>query len=362
MPHPHRTTTKSLWEVRPTQLINVELKTFTMNRIKSFASVALFALATTVLTVFNSGCSKDKELVPDVETAKTEMLVFKDYEEYAQAVSKTNSMTECELVEYEQSMGYKSFGRVCDEFYYSININKIKSIEDIHQMVEVNCKYLTFHTDYTGETYCLPQEFDNEARFVINEEKMYVIGNYAYKKLDRVLVSSEIQNIAQLKQIENVGEVQNNPLFKIQEIDKEKPNTSKKEQYEDHDDEWVGNKKYRIKLFIQTEIFHYTLPGKVETHRETEYRITNYLRRLGVWFQTKLYTDYEIHLISIDDRSNEERVVTTDGLNKNVYGAVHRGDDKYKQSDALTWDYKPYFSYYYAHAKNSMGCEKTFQQ
>jgi hypothetical protein len=33
MPHPHRTTAKSLWEVRPTQQINVELKTITMNRI-----------------------------------------------------------------------------------------------------------------------------------------------------------------------------------------------------------------------------------------------------------------------------------------------------------------------------------------
>ena len=78
MPHPHRTTAKSLWEVRPTQQINVELKTITMNKIKSFASVAIIALVTTVLTVFNSACSKDEGMITDIKMAEKEMLVFKD--------------------------------------------------------------------------------------------------------------------------------------------------------------------------------------------------------------------------------------------------------------------------------------------
>jgi len=48
-----------------------------MNRIKSFASVAIIALVTTVLTVFNSGCSKDEGLIPDAQMAEKEMLVLR---------------------------------------------------------------------------------------------------------------------------------------------------------------------------------------------------------------------------------------------------------------------------------------------
>jgi hypothetical protein len=134
MPHPHRTTAKSLWEVRPTQQINVELKTITMNKIKCFASVAIIALVTTVLTVFNSACSKDEGIITDIKMAEKEMLVFKDYEEYITAIDKTISLNPDELSAWEEAQGFISYGSKCEEVYFSQYFESFENMDAIKKL------------------------------------------------------------------------------------------------------------------------------------------------------------------------------------------------------------------------------------
>jgi hypothetical protein len=92
----------------------------------------------------------------------------------------------------------------------------------------------------------------------------------------------------------------------------------------------------------------YSLPWKWETYRETEFKITNYKKTLGIWFQKSLNNNYTIRLISIDDMSGDEREVNFP--NRTVNNSVISYSDKYYIQDGLTWDYVPYFSFYYTTA------------
>lgn len=197
---------------------------------------------------------------------------FKTLEEFIIAANKTSKMTNDEIVNYENALGYNSFGRICDEFYHSINPDNFKSKGEIEAFVSNNNKFLVFDTDYTGDTYCLPREYDNKARYLINEDKMYIIGDFAFKRFEKAIVSTEVLNISSLYKLETAGEAQSNPIFNVQKIIKE-TSGSKKEQYEDHNDKWANGDYYRIKLFIQTELFHWTVPGKVQTDRKQNIKL-----------------------------------------------------------------------------------------
>lgn len=318
---------------------------------------SLLTLIISTLVVLLSSCSKEypETLLDSNIISDSEILVFKSIEDFQSTINKVNQMSQSELEKYEKSIGFKSFGRICDEIYYSIEPDSFKDIYEIKEFVSKNSNFITFHTDKTGDTYCLPQEFNNKERYVFNTEKMYVIGNYVYRKIEDTLVCSDIKNLTTLKNIISTEEVMNNPLFIIQKFDSESSDFAKKEQYEDDD----PNGRYKLKLFIQTELFHYSLPGKWETHRETEFKITNYKKSLGIWFQSSLRTTFEIDLISYDDRSEIYRQVTASG--NNVKEAVIKDSDKIKLQDGLSWDYPPYFSYYYATASNEAGCSVTFE-
>jgi len=320
------------------------------------AKSLLTIIIITFIVLLNS-CSKEDTdtLIKSDFISESDILVFKSIEDFQSTISKVNKMNQSEREEYEKSRGFKSFGRTCDEFYNSIETSNFKCINEINEFVSKNSKYITFRTDYTGDTYCLPQEYDCKERYVFNKEKMYVIGDYVYRKIDDVLVSSNIMNLAELRNIVSSEEVINSPNFAIQKVESENSNYSKKEQYERRSTKG----SYRLKLFIQTELFHYSLPWQWETHRETEYKITNYKSTLGIWFQSSLRTTYDIFLISHDHMSGIFRQVTGTGVNVNK--AVIEDSDKIKLADGLTWDYPPYFSYYFATATNEKGCSVTFE-
>jgi hypothetical protein len=208
MPHPHRTTTKSLWEVRPTQLIKVELKLITMIKIKSFASVAIIAIATTVLTVFNSGCSKDEGLIPDAQMDEKEMLVFKDYEEYSSALNKVLTLDEDELKLWEEQQGFKSFGRMCDEMYENVKQKDFTTIEGLMEFVNNNNRFLKLEKMESGD-YVLEVALEKHSnRYLLNRDMMYAIGGTAYKVFEEGVASISVQNKEILKNAQTLKEVE----------------------------------------------------------------------------------------------------------------------------------------------------------
>lgn len=309
--------------------------------------ILLFAI---IIALFSS-CEKEQ-----IETnLEKEILVFSSFEEYHNTVQKTNAMNEVELALFEDSIGFVSFGRKCDEIYNSINPDEFKSIDEIKSFVMKNNEFMELISDYTKDLYCLPKEFNNNSRYVLNKDKMYIIGDIAFKLIENSLVSTKVKNIEALKETNSIENAFGRPIFEIQKLNSSAP--YKKHTIEDHND--VGN--FRLKLFIQTELFHYTIPGiSWQTKRETEYKITNYKKTLGIYFTKKILTDYEILLRSSDSKSQIENLVTTNGMNHNVYDSVISESFKMLLAETITWDYPPYFIYYYAYAKNNEGCEMEF--
>src|SRR5690606_15338966 len=111
-----------------------------------------------------------------------------------------------------------------------------------------------------------------------------------YKKIGETIISSNVKNILSLSNVKTLNEIKNNNEFII--YDNIQLKSINREVNVDRDDNTFNGKKYRIKLWVQTEIYHHILKNK--TYRETEYKITNYIRRGGVWFQKKMLTDFDI--------------------------------------------------------------------
>ena len=89
-------------------------------------------------------CTKDKpepRLTNDCNVKK-DILVFDTFEEYNTTIYKTISMSSSELKDLEESLGFKSFGRKCEEIYFSINFDTLKSYGELVNIVNENSKYL----------------------------------------------------------------------------------------------------------------------------------------------------------------------------------------------------------------------------
>lgn len=304
--------------------------------------------------VFTSCLKEDIEPQEDNKEQNIEILQFSSFDELQATINKVNKYTKEERMNWENQMNFKSFGSICDKVYAEIDIENINTINDVEKLVFENSKYLKLETDNTGDKYCLPAECDNEERFILNDNLMYIVGTEAFKKVSNGMISTKIENLTALLKINKIEEIIGDGNFKIFENKKFK--SIEKEEIVDRDDRTIDGKTYRVKVWVQTEIYHNVLLNK--TYRETEYKITNYLRRVGVWFQKPMLTDWGIELISWDERSNIERQITAGGFND--YNEVFKYSDMFYIADGLTWDYKPVFVHVKAWAKNEKLCSVSF--
>ncbi len=159
----------------------------------------LIVLLLFTLPILN-GCN-EKEEMPIQQLNDNKMLVFNSLQEMDTLIKKTSLMQLEELIAYEDAKGYKSFGRVCDEFYITIVPENFKSMEDILRFAEENSKYLQIEIDEDGETSIMPTNFHSTEKFIMNENKMYQIGNTVYRVFDNGVVSTSLENSQNLTDI-----------------------------------------------------------------------------------------------------------------------------------------------------------------
>lgn len=253
-----------------------------MSRIKSFTSVAIIALATTVLTVFNSGCSKDKELVPDAQMDEKEMLVFKDHEEYRTAIDKTISFNPDELRAWEEALGFISYGSKCEEIYFSQDFETFESMDAIKNFADINSKYVELYEEL-GE-YTLDVKYYNcPARYLMNTDRMYQISDIIYKEFTNGVAYVESKNGHLLKSIKEDA-FTNTKNSEIGFIESDKKDINMKETI--IIGTWkggtarsiTGRNSVRIKLYEERT-------GNYPYHDERSVfaEIRPYKRNLGVW-------------------------------------------------------------------------------
>jgi hypothetical protein len=145
-------------------------------------------------------CFKDE--VSKSHMVETEMVKFKTLEEYNEALNTVLSMSKDERKSYEESKGYISFGRKCDEFYDEIDFDKFESLEEIKAFAASN-DFIVLYEDDDGEFILETMLSSKRDRYFINSDRLFQIGDHVYKVFEDGTASTHIDNLYKLTQIES---------------------------------------------------------------------------------------------------------------------------------------------------------------
>ncbi len=175
---------------------------------KSFIySQSFFALVGLFIALFISSCTKSEVTKSTDRYEAPKILSFESFEAFKEVKGKVISMSLKELEIYEESKGYKSFGRMCDEIYYSKGPEEFKSVEEIKEFVSKNNKYLQLTEDTNGEFSMGTSLRDNSNRYFINDDRMLRIGTSIYKVFETGVAMTDEKNYEVLKGISNESSI-----------------------------------------------------------------------------------------------------------------------------------------------------------
>ena len=131
--------------------------------------------------VISLGCSKEVEIDnKDVKSNVEELskvMTFTDWEE----VLSTCKMNKDELSIFEEENKFESFATKSNKVYESIDLNNVKTVEEIYEFVEKNKQYVEIMIDEEGEKNFQPILYQHPIANVINESKEIRIGSEIYK-------------------------------------------------------------------------------------------------------------------------------------------------------------------------------------
>jgi rubredoxin len=128
-------------------------------------------------------------------------LHFKNLQDYYAQKCMLESYTLEERSEYERSNGYTSFGSVCDKKFGEIELDDLKSLSDVIDLVENNKDYFRLIKDNDGELTFEMALYNNPDRYLINVDRIYAVGNNVYKVLDDVTISTKFENLTELNEV-----------------------------------------------------------------------------------------------------------------------------------------------------------------
>ncbi len=282
----------------------------------------LIVTLTVIFTLIS--CSKNEVEIATLETQKQDILTFKTVDEFNSTVIKVNSMKPEERIAWEKSKGFISFGTICDEFLTTVDIDKFNNITDFLKFVESNSEYVQI-IEHSDSSKCFEtQEFDNTSRYLMNKDKMYVIGSMVYKKFNEGSIAAPISEIKILADTKEFNNLISNQIFKVSTATPQKViqkiaanNTSAQRvsaarlgnSYGDWDNH-IGYKGtlFRIEIYLNTSNSF----NGYQTFRFTNCLIKSYYQGfLGIWTPVN-------RIITFNATLNTSDIA---GLNYNFYDA-----------------------------------------
>lgn len=261
------------------------------------------------LTFVLTSCSNDN-VISSVESAKNDILTFSTTDEFNQTLQKVSSMTPVERKVWENSKGFKSFGTICDDFYKTIEPQNFKTMDDVNSFVAKNSDKIMIYTNDKGDKYCEVQEFDNPARYLMNTDRMYIIGNKAFRTFNEGVVSTDIANIETLKMAKSYSELNSN-IISVRTENKQKVSSTTNpvnysEEYTEGkvNDGWFGaSQTYRLVVRFTAEYKnsqgHYMI------------QVVNYVWHV-VLFEVSRVTSYDATMYTTDGHNYSPYFSTPD--------------------------------------------------
>jgi len=262
-----------------------------------------YAFSILAFTLVFASCNNKEELagVANKTTATpTDILTFNTKAEFDSTVQKVSLMSPDEKKSWEKSKGFKSFGTTCDEFYQTINPERFKSSNEVNDFIAQNSDKICIYTNDAGDKYCEVKEFDNTSRFIMNSNKMYIVGTTVFKQFEEGLISSDIANVDKLKNAKNYNDLSNDAeitrIFKIGQTRKiaNARGPRFREVFKDK-----GSKRLVVRL--RSDFFS----ENGYTKNWYLIQVSNYNRWAGILWGFTVNTSYNITLNTIDDNKKE---------------------------------------------------------
>ncbi|MBN2746190.1 MAG: hypothetical protein JXR34_05640 [Bacteroidales bacterium] len=230
-----------------------------------------------------TSCKKDGNIFEN-NLSNNNQMEFKTIQDFKMQLDAIKNMSIDERIKYEDSKGYKSFGRVCDEFYYSINFDQFSSQEEILNFVEKNSDKLKLTKESNGEYRLETQLSTRSARYLIGEDFIYIIGNQAYKLFNNGIAVSSKDNIKELKTY-NPKQVSNQFISKVTFIEDIDYNSILKDPSYDCGEGYevdVTNGRNRTQVKTVLDLFSFI--SGVSYSYGAEFQVRPYHRTLGIWY------------------------------------------------------------------------------
>ena len=118
------------------------------------------------------------------------LMYFSNFDEFLNTIDELYAMDFDELCAYENTNGYTSFGRESEEVYYnSLEVDSLSTDEEIQSFVNAHSDFVQIYTDYDGEQLYVPILFDHPFRYIINNNRMFQIGDIIYKVFNSGIAS-----------------------------------------------------------------------------------------------------------------------------------------------------------------------------
>jgi hypothetical protein len=238
---------------------------------KTKSLITIFAIAVVI------SCSKEQSIIlsENQNLVKDGMMVFKNLDEYKQAVNKSLMLNRDELQLSEESNNFSSYGRLSEVFYSSFDFETFESVNEIKKVA--NSNHFIEMNEVNGELYLDISFYNHIDRYIMNENRMYQISDTVLKVFKNGIAYANISEINLLKSI--TGKIFNpskhlNINFRETIINE----AVTKECYGGTERETSGNERIKIDIY-QTRDGYY---GWDEVSVYAEAR--PYRKTLGIWY------------------------------------------------------------------------------
>jgi len=143
----------------------------------------------------------------DKITTYDDMLVFSSFDHFIEALEVISDMEDCDRLSFENYFKFTSFGSIVDNFYDNIDFEIFQSEQEVADFI-TRYSYMFDSELIKGEEgmelSILPAMFSEPERWIMNNNKMYIVGNDVYRYFPE-----DTMVVVALNKTENINDLAN---------------------------------------------------------------------------------------------------------------------------------------------------------
>jgi len=244
-----------------------------------------------------AGCNKIEETrndgsMPPFKGPALSIRSFADFNQLNAEIDLINGLTYDELIDYEATLHFSSFGKLADQAMMPILEQVEQAMEEdedssitsteLEQMVSAGSQYIHLVSDESGEVSCETKYFQSPFRYIINFDRMFKVDTFYFKVFEGGYVSCGATYFNQLLSMSEstFSTLQSDSIYTVFKYDDGRGN------YGSYKKQTATSGKNRVHV----EIYYYTLnfqdrpPNKYFAQVHLCARIKGQHKWCGIWW------------------------------------------------------------------------------